>query len=399
MGGLIGTINIPSVKPGGSVILEFPWNPPNPADYDQVANYLPKHFCLYARIESSNDPMVVAEGFDPTDNTTNNNNIVWKNIVVLDDPLKVGGQTGGNGEGNYYGSVYIANPNGVSEKFDLEFLVRNNKQLSNYTNIKFTLPNELYDIWVDGGELSGDGIELINEGEGYKVLLISSDYTKLENLLLPPNSHYPVAIEFNFVSDDISYLEPEYKYSIIQKYTSTQKVIGSEHYIIRTGNKGTINADAGLDRIISKGDDAELSALDIGQNAIYNWYDSKGELIYTGEDFIVTPEITERYKLEVIATIDGVVDIDEVEIKVKEFEILNVSPNPASTQVNIDFRIDNANSAYLMITQPYGSSNNYILDLNQNNTSIDVSSYQTGVYNVVLVVNGQATDASTLIIQ
>ncbi len=45
------------------------------------------------------------------------------------------------------------------------------------------------------------------------------------------------------------------------------------------------------------------------------------------------------------------------------------------------------------------NSHSYILDVNQNQATIDVANYQTGVYNVILVCNGQAVDASTLVVQ
>ncbi len=92
-------------------------------------------------------------------------------------------------------------------------------------------------------------------------------------------------------------------------------------------------------------------------------------------------------------------DYDEVEVKVKEFEILSMSPNPATSQVNLEYKASDATSAYLMIMMPYGNSYNYILDVYQSQTSINVSGYQSGVYNVILVCNGQAVDASTLTVQ
>jgi len=46
-----------------------------------------------------------------------------------------------------------------------------------------------------------------------------------------------------------------------------------------------------------------------------------------------------------------------------------------------------------------GTSNNYILDCTQIQTTINVANYQTGIYTVALVCNGQIVDAKTLIIQ
>jgi hypothetical protein len=87
MGGAIGTLPSGSVAAGGFVILAFPWMPPDPADYasfgaDQA------HFCLLARIETSTTSpygMTVPETSNLYANVRNNNNIVWKNVTVVDN--------------------------------------------------------------------------------------------------------------------------------------------------------------------------------------------------------------------------------------------------------------------------------------------------------------------------
>ena len=85
MGGSIGSQAV-TVAAGDDEILVFPWNPPNPADYaafgaDQG------HFCLLARIETSTTApfgMTSPETGNLYANVQNNNNIVWKNITVVD---------------------------------------------------------------------------------------------------------------------------------------------------------------------------------------------------------------------------------------------------------------------------------------------------------------------------
>ena len=158
-------------------------------------------------------------------------------------------------------------------------------------------------------------------------------------------------------------------------------------------------ANAGADKTISEGQSADLNASDIGEAAIYNWYDMEGNLIYTGMDMTVSPEITKQYKLEVIATADGLKDYDEVQVQVKEHDILNMSPNPASNNVTINYKTTNATSGYFMITQPYGTSSNYIFDVNLTSRSIDLSAYAPGIYTVIMVVNGIVADAKSLVVQ
>ena len=70
--------------------------------------------------------------------------------------------------------------------------------------------------------------------------------------------------------------------------------------------------------------------------------------------------------------------------------------------VNISFKLNEVGSAYLMVIGGYGTtgtSNNYILNLNSSETSINLSNYSTGFYTVALVCNGQIVDAKTLIKQ
>jgi hypothetical protein len=79
-------LTVPVLQAGESVVIEIPWYPPNPADFscfgaDQG------HCCLLARIETATTSpfgMTFLEGMDVGVNTRNNNNIVWKNITVVD---------------------------------------------------------------------------------------------------------------------------------------------------------------------------------------------------------------------------------------------------------------------------------------------------------------------------
>jgi len=60
-------------SPMSSRVVEVPWTPP-----------LDGHFCLLARWVSQADPMEVAETQDIESNVRNNNNIVWRNVNVVD---------------------------------------------------------------------------------------------------------------------------------------------------------------------------------------------------------------------------------------------------------------------------------------------------------------------------
>ncbi|MEP2936706.1 MAG: hypothetical protein ABJM06_10115 [Gilvibacter sp.] len=87
MGDVIGTLTIPVVAPGASTIVEFAWNPPDPALYATAFGTNTNHFCLLSRITTSGTSpfgMTFPETTSINGNVRNNNNIVWKNIGVYD---------------------------------------------------------------------------------------------------------------------------------------------------------------------------------------------------------------------------------------------------------------------------------------------------------------------------
>ena len=57
-------------------------------------------------------------------------------------------------------------------------------------------------------------------------------------------------------------------------------------------------ADAGGDKIVDSNEPITISASDINEPAIYNWYDSNGNLIFQGKDLEIANAVTDKYKLE-----------------------------------------------------------------------------------------------------
>lgn len=73
----VGRIPVPNLGPGEvRQVGPLPWNPPSPMPSD--------HFCFYVRVMSPQDPITFAETGDVGLNASNSNNIVWRNINVVD---------------------------------------------------------------------------------------------------------------------------------------------------------------------------------------------------------------------------------------------------------------------------------------------------------------------------
>ncbi|MDR0802874.1 DUF1986 domain-containing protein [Fluviicola sp.] len=405
LGGVIGTITLPVIQPGNATIVTFPWSPPNPSDYiggittDPSLFWAeePHHFCLLSRIEAIGDPMTVPEITDLGTNVNNNNNIVWKNLSVVDlDPANIAdngiihtGATVLVGDGWDHGGVY-----------DIEFASPayfTGNPITQEAEVKITLDEALWAKWQQTG-FHSDNIEIVNPQQHQVVM--AGPNARLYNLVFQPHERNLAHVGFNFLTQQSSN-QNEFDFCVIQRMSSDNSVLGGETYkIYKKQERDLFIADAGEDKEIEQLNSTTLSAYPIGEQAVYNWYDESGALVYTGKDFTVSPDVTTKYKLEVIASIDGFKDYDEVEVKVKEYSINSISPNPSNNVINIDYRAQKANSAYIMVVPLFsGTSNQYILNTSATLKTIDVSTYKAGQYAVVLICDGNIVDYKNILVE
>ncbi len=390
---------IPVIDAAGHTIIKFEWYPPDPSDYETI-NEQPWHFCLLSRVVSNIDPMVNEGTTSLYANVKNNNNIVWKNVSVVDMQQLVGNPDGTWDDEKIVGAnVSVGNISNQVKTYDLEFALPDycgNKKITDEAEVKITMEEDIWYKWVAGGSQAENLV--VSRVDRYQVI-VTGNPAKLKNLSFAAKERGLIHLSFNYLVENMPF-DPEYEYNVVQRDNSTNEIIGGEVFEIISPVRNGFMANTGGDDEILKGDVGRLDAVDIYEPAIYNWYDPIGNLVYTGKDLQVSPTITTTYKLEVIATTDGIKDYDEANVNVLKYAILGISPNPSSTQVNINYLANEANSAYITIMKPYsGISDQYILDVNQSVATVNVSNYPAGTYNVILVCNGQNVDSKTLIIQ
>jgi len=388
MGDEIGTITIPSISKGESTILEFEWPVPNPNDYLYINNENPWHFCLLARIVSDDDPMSFPEQMYVTHNAKNNNNIAWKNLTIISFNTDMSTPIGG--------VVAVGNIFNQTKNFTLEFVKEEQeigKPIYEEAEITISLDSIIYNAWNNGGKLSQNFNSTIDSTK----IRVNNNYALIDNIQLNPNEIGTISVDFNFLTKELT-AKDKYVYHLIQRDASTNEIIGGETFNIQKQERPIFSANAGEDRSIEKNQSITITAQQINEDATYNWYDPEGNLIYSGTDLSISPEITKTYKLEIVSSLDGFKDYDEVKISINPYRIQSLNPNPAENVVNINYITTGANSAYIMLVNTNtGNSDNYILNTEENTTSIDVSSYPTGLYNIILVCNGEIQNSKTLI--
>ncbi len=71
-----------------------------------------------------------------------------------------------------------------------------------------------------------------------------------------------------------------------------------------------------------------------------------------------------------------------------------------SLLLSIDYMVERVNSAYIMVlNQSTGISDNYILDTNLDEISLDMSNQSTGMYSIILICDGEIQDSKNLVKQ
>jgi len=392
MGDEVGTLGIPPLEIGESKILEFEWYVPNPEDYINIDQNNPWHFCLLARIESTDDPMTFPEVSNITTNVKNNNNIAWKNMTVVDfDP---------NAPSSPIGAVVaVGNPTNQAKSYNLELVKEIDepgKALYDEAEVAITMDATIYNAWNAGGETSTNFQATLGQNNR---IIVENDHALIENVQLGANEIGTVYVSFNFLTKELTD-KTKFVYHLVQRDAVTNEVIGGETFEVRKQPRPIFDADAGSDEEIDINETITIAAEDINETATYNWYDPNGNLIHTGIDLTVTPSITQIYQLEIVSVIDGFKDYDEVQVTVNPYKIESLIPNPTSSQVTVNYLADGAVSAYIMIVNTItGNSDNYILDVLTSATTIDVSSLSTGLYNVILVCDGEIQNSKNLIKQ
>ena len=183
LSGLVGLypLSLINLKAGEETIVTLNWIPPNPDDFNDNDKH---HYCLLARINSSNDPMhCIPEVANPNINAKCNNNIVWKNITILTTP----------GFTIDTGIVIIRDINSSLNGPQPSCLEIKHSDLPHYDKVldnatlNFKLRDSLLAKWIAGG-MQGYGFSYNTESG---IFTVNSLPVKICNLnLIPMHDYY-----------------------------------------------------------------------------------------------------------------------------------------------------------------------------------------------------------------
>lgn len=180
-------LTIPPLQPGQAVVLQIPWYPPNPADFSCFGDQ--SHFCLLGRVETTNSApwgMTTPETTSVYNNTKANNNIVWKNITVVDNfpgALKMA-------------SILVRNPFREAVRTRLRFAPVTEREEPDFFatgKVYIDLTPEIYRRWQEAG---GEGTDVEPVDAELGRVAIAGKEAAIAGLTLEPEEAFPVGISF-----------------------------------------------------------------------------------------------------------------------------------------------------------------------------------------------------------
>jgi Pregnancy-associated plasma protein-A len=184
MGGSIGSQSV-TVNGGDDEILVFPWLVPNPADYASFGGDQ-AHFCLLSRIETTPVApfgMTSPETANLYANVQNNNNIVWKNISIVDEVP----------EGGRFASFIVSSF--AKRKYSAQILFTTPREegpsLFDWGHLIVESDERLFRRWSRTGK-KGEGAELLRDSR----LLIARSGVSLNRLQLNVGEFNAIKIRF-----------------------------------------------------------------------------------------------------------------------------------------------------------------------------------------------------------
>ncbi len=387
-GGSIGNsngIHIGEIEPNSSKVIKVTWSVPRAEDYAQCGHFNSElwHFCLLARIHDDEEILhEEEENCNMATFVTHNNNVAWKNMSVLNSQYSKAG-------------ISISNPHSTPQAFTIKYNAYpndKNEKLNQFAEVYLTFCDELANQWQG----NGTGFKRVTENQ----ILILSNEVILTGVVMQPNSLYTIETAVGFLTQSTPQ-NNEFHFDIAL-YDNDMKLIGGEHYVAAKDNERDFKAIALDDVTLLSSQSATFTATSINEEATYTWFSQSGDTVAVGQTLRTTPQITQSYTLEVVADADGAKDYDEVTATVQGGLITQISPNPASEQVNIYYQLaPNIPQAKLQIVNTIGMIvKKQTVNNQNNNTSISTQNLIVGQYTVQLTSqSGGILDSKILIIQ
>ncbi len=383
-------IAVPDIPPHSSKVFKVKWHFPKPGYYSECfKDEQLWHYCLLARVHDGNPIWKEDESnMSVSEFVKNNENVAWRNITFLQGKLNKS-------------TVSVGNPFKEPRTFSLSYSLRYNELgelLNKYADVYLNMSSNLFELWQKS-DFAGKGFKVVDKNK----ILLTEPTATIERLVLQPEELYLLEAEVNFFTQE-NPESNEFMFDIAE-YIDNEKegkeLIGGETYIaIRNSERDSyFKAKALDDKTVLPAEPVSFRAEPISEDAVYTWFDQKGDTVARGLNLTVTPTSTQHYKLEVVATADGFKDYDSVRATVRNGAIVSLSPNPTDNQLTITYRLAaGITNATIEISDVQNLSvQSYPVTATATTKTVSLAGLTAGTYVVKLIVNGETVDTRQVI--
>ena len=386
-------VTIPTLAPQQSTPVYVEWNLPEYLQQQNGSfnNHFVKPMCLnwgvalLARVEDGNitkdfDESIMA-GYSSEKFAQINNNVAVSNgnaIMFAED---------------YTMLAEIKRPDGILSVGYNQLLKDDKYNLNDFAEVYALLSN---DLMAKLNKSQSKNIKVVDEN---RVLLTSANSELVFKPLQNENGAYFIGAEVNFISNKMPELNDF-------NLDFTVKIDGQDGETMRyTAIRDTdvyfkAQAKTNKKKVVKGKEDIKLTSNTIFEDATYTWYNEAESVI--GEDEVtLTPEVTQKYKVEIKQEKDGFKSYDEVEVIVVDGMIKSIAPNPATEYIKVEYLLsDNATNASIQISNIQNTvSVSYPILTTENYTEIYLPNFVSGHYTVKLIIDGTVVDGQNLIIK
>lgn len=262
--------------------------------------------------------------------------------------------------------------------------------------VSLKLDKQLYKSWQMRDSM---GENITSYASDPSKIYINGPYSSIRYFSLPKNALDSIMVTIQTNAGIFSANTLDYTFNVKLVDTDANTMGATSFRLHQDGDRQVIEPGIG----VIGGDNGQftLSANNISEPVSYQWLDRDRNVLGTDNSLTIpVQELNKQYTLKVTAEQDGAVAYATLD-KNTELCAISVSPNPFVNMINVQLPYAATTASTLRVSPVTGNAPmvDYKIETGAKTVTIPAESWQSGVYVVSLLVNGQIMDSKQIIKQ
>ena len=176
------------------------------------------------------------------------------------------------------------------------------------------------------------------------------------------------------------------------------EIIGGEQFDFIVNPRPKI--DPQIDKILESGGKVKLTAKNVSEDAVYEWYDKDGNLVGKGKELTLGPTAASgEYTLRVVAVKDNVANSATVNVEqrplIKDIEVTNPG------KVKVDFNYPVPENVSARVSSPTGNTSveEYMIDSGATQVTFHITNQMSDIMQMSIAENGKVIETRKIIMK